>query len=384
MGASAGTGLLAAHEPRTRHRGADRAPTPLRILILGGTSYIGPYQVRYAIERGHEITLFNRGRTNPQLFPGVEKLRGDRNGDLKALEGREWDAVIDNSATDPAWVRATARLLAGSVRYYMFTSSTGVYYPYLTTGIDETVEPRLVDDPETGEASSYGVQKALSELEAREAFPDGAIIVRPHYIVGPHDPKDRLTYWAVRIDRGGEVLAPGHPHDEVQFIDVRDLTEWMIRMIEDGNIGVYNATGPLSRLSTAEMVYGLRAITSTAIGFTWVDTNFLIENGIRYMVPWVAPRDEAFGMSTIDGTKAVAHGLTYRPLAVTAMDTLEWWNTLPEERRAAMAGLPAEREREVLDAWRTTPNTPSKKRRSGASSRDFGEIAVEAIDPVLL
>lgn len=137
----------------------------------------------------------------------------------------------------------------------MFTSSTGVYYPYLTTGIDETVEPRLVDDPETGEASSYGVQKALSE---REAFPDGAIIVRPHYIVGPHDPKDRLTYWAVRIDRGGEALAPGHPNDAVQLIDVRDLTEWMIRMIEDGNTGFYNATGPLSRLSTAEMVYGIR------------------------------------------------------------------------------------------------------------------------------
>jgi 2'-hydroxyisoflavone reductase len=332
-----------------------RKPKSLRVLILGGTTYLGPYQIRYALERGHEVTIFNRGRTEPYLFPElfdrVERLVGDRDGDLKALEGREWDAVIDNSATNPEWVRASTELLKESVEYYLYTSSTGVYFPYRSHGITELVKPRIEIDPDGGGASNYGVNKALSELQAQKAFPDRAIIVRPHYILGPGDPNDRLTYWVARIDVGGEVLAPGHRDDPVQYIDVRDLTEWMIRMVEEGNSGTYNATGPLSRLSTAEMVHGIRAITSSAVAFTWVNTDFLAEHGIFYMVPWVAPRGDTLGMSTISAERAVAKGLTYRPLAVTARDNLEWWKKQSEERRAKLGKLPNDKEIEVLAAW---------------------------------
>ncbi len=337
------------------HEATERAGKSLRILILGGTTYLGPYQIRYGLERGHEITIFNRGQTKPYLFPevfdSVEKLTGDREGDLRALEGRRWDAVIDNSATNPEWVRASAQLLKDSVNYYLYTSSTGVYYPYRSYGITESVPPRLELDPDGGGASNYGVNKALSELEAQKAFPDRTIVVRPHYILGPGDPNDRLTYWVARVDVGGEVLAPGDPSDPVQYIDVRDLTEWMIRMLEHGNTGVYNATGPLSHLSTAELLYGVRAITASAVAFTWVNTDFLAERGIYYMVPWVAPRGETLGMSTISAERAVAKGLTYRPLAVTASDNLAWWKAQSEERRAKLGPLPSEKEIEVLAAW---------------------------------
>ena len=353
--AAGAVGLSGLGRPVGREVAAAPAPKSLRLLILGGTTYLGPYQIRYALERGHEVTIFNRGRTKPYLFPElfdrVEHLIGDRDGDLKALEGREWDAVIDNSATNPEWVRASAQLLQDSVEYYLYTSSTGVYFPYRSHDITESVKPRLELDPDGGGASNYGVNKALSELEAQEAFPERAIIVRPHYILGPGDPNDRLTYWVVRVDVGGEVLAPGDRHDPVQYIDVRDLTEWMIRMVEEGNAGVYNATGPLSRLSIAELVYGVRAITASAVAFTWVDTDFLAEHGVYYMVPWVAPRGDTLGMSTISAERAVEKGLTYRPLAVTAWDNLEWWKAQSEERRAKLGLLPNDKEIEVLTAW---------------------------------
>ncbi|UCF19767.1 MAG: NAD-dependent epimerase/dehydratase family protein [Gemmatimonadota bacterium] len=353
--AAGALGLAGLQARPAEARPAPAAGKPLRLLILGGTTYLGPYQIRHALERGHEVTIFNRGKTTPILFPEVfarvERLTGDRNDNLEALEGREWDAVIDNSATDPKWVRESARVLKDSVGYYMFTSSTGVYYPYLTTNIDETTEVVTEWDPETGPGGRYGVDKSLSEIEARQAFPDRAIIVRPHYIIGPGDPKDRLTYWVARIDLGGDVLAPGDPDDPVQLIDVRDLTEWMIRMVEEGNAGTYNATGPRSRLSSAGLVYGIRAITSSAISFTWVGTDFLLEHGLPYMVPWVAPRGDSLGMSTISADRAIAAGLTYRPLAVTARENLEWWREQSEERRAALGSLPTQKEREILSAW---------------------------------
>jgi 2'-hydroxyisoflavone reductase len=353
--AAGAVGLSGFTQPAGREAATIRAAKSLRLLILGGTTYLGPYQIRHALERGHEVTIFNRGRTKPylftELFDRVEWLTGDRNGDLKSLEGREWDAVIDNSATNPEWVRASAGLLQDSVEYYLYTSSTGVYFPYRSHGITESVRPRLETDPDGGGASEYGVNKALSELEAQKAFPEGAIIVRPHYILGPGDPNDRLTYWVARVDVGGEVLAPGNRSDPVQYIDVRDLTEWMIRMVEEGNAGVYNATGPLSQLSVAELVHGVRAITSSAVSFTWVDTDFLAEHGVYYMVPWVAPRGDTLGMSTISAERAIEKGLTYRPLAVTAWDNLEWWKAQSEERRAKLEPLPNDKEIEVLNAW---------------------------------
>lgn len=337
---------------------AARAAAPrresLRILILGGTGFIGPHQVRYAVERGHQVTVFTRGRREADLPDSVEHLVGDRTGDLEALRGRSWDAVIDNSATNPEWVRATVDLLKESVGQYVFVSSTGVYLPYTRHGIDESVAPRLVDDPATGRADSFGVMKALSERAVLEVFGDRGLVVRPHYIVGPGDTTDRFPYWPVRIARGGEILVPGDGSDPVQLIDVRDLTEWMIRMVEARQGGIYNVTGPGSPLTMAEMVYGIRAVTTAAVSWTWIDDfDFLAEHNLVAMVPWVMPRGDTLGMSTLSGARAVAAGLTYRPLADTARDTLEWWRNAPAARTATPRFvLTPEREAEILRAWK--------------------------------
>lgn len=327
-------------------------PKPLDILILGGTGFIGPYQVRYAVARGHRVTIFTRGRREADLPREVTHLRGDRNGHLDALRGGRWDAVIDNSATDPAWVRQSAELLEESTGRYMYVSSTGVFLPYRTMNIDESVQPRLADDP-PAERPSYGVQKALSEREAQRAFGERAIIVRPHFIVGPGDTTDRFPYWPVRIARGGDVLAPGRQSDPVQFVDVRDLTEWMIRLLEDGRTGVFNAAGPRSTLTMAEFLYGIRAVTTADVRWTWVeDYDFLAQHKVTGAVPWIMLRGDMIGMTTISSQRAVAAGLTYRPLAETARDTLRWWETVREPRRSSprFVFTPA-REAEILAAW---------------------------------
>ena len=342
----------------TPYASVPRARTALRILILGGTGFIGPYQVRYAQARGHSITLFNRGRTDPALFPDVETLIGDRNDNLEALKGREWDAVIDNSATVPRWVRQSAGLLAGAAGQYLYVSSISALVDTSVVGRDESAEVATLEDPtvEQVTGATYGGMKAAAEREAIAAFGDRATVVRPGLIVGPHDPTGRFTYWPVRIDRGGEVLAPGDPGDPVQFIDARDLSEWMIRCLEDRHGGTFNATGPTARLSIAEMLYGIRAVTATPLSFTWVDREFLAGQEVRpwqHMTVWIAPTDEMKGFHTIDCSRAIAHGLTFRPLADTARDTLAWFHALPADHpaRNARFGLPAEREREVLAAW---------------------------------
>ncbi|UCF19766.1 MAG: NAD-dependent epimerase/dehydratase family protein [Gemmatimonadota bacterium] len=333
------------------------AAKPLRILILGGTGFIGPHQVRYALARGHTVTLFNRGRTNPDMFPEVEKLRGDRDGDLEALKGRDWDAVIDNSATIPRWVRDSAGLLKDSAGQYLYISTLSVYRGFPQPGMDETAPVQELEDPTVEQVNgrTYGGLKALCEQAAQAALPGRTTVVRPGLIVGPGDPTDRWTYWPVRISRGGEVLAPGDPWTLVRYIDARDVSEWCVRMLEDGNTGVYNAVGPRSHLSTAEMLYGIRATTNVEIGFTWVAADFLAEQNVRPwsdLPAWLPPTEEYVGYGSISRDKAIAAGLTFRPLATTALETLDWWRSLPEERRASpRAGLPPEREAEVLAAW---------------------------------
>lgn len=340
---------------------APRAKESLRILILGGTGFTGPHQIEYALSRGHRLTTFNRGRTesttHAEIFDRVEQLTGDRDDDLGALETGEWDAVIDNSASIPRWVRQTTELLKGRVETYLFTSSLSVHADFSVEGITEEHAVATIDDPTVEEitGATYGALKALCEEEARRAFPDGAIIVRPHLIVGPGDRSDRWTYWPVRIDRGGEVMAPGRPTDPTQYIDARDLAEFDIHLVEQRAVGTYSAVGPFSPLTMAELLYGMRAVVSNEISFTWVDADFLAEHEIapwRDMTAWIPPLGEMAGFASIDNHRAVAAGLRYRPLAVTAKDTLEWWKTLPEERRAnPRAGLAADREREVLAAW---------------------------------
>ncbi len=345
--------------------GQTRPSRTLRILILGGTGFIGPHQVSYALERGHALTLFNRGRTAPDLFPDVEQLRGDRAvGNLEELAGgREWDVVVDNSATDPGWVRDSAQLLKDRAGQYIFISSQSVYASRAEIGIDETAPVGRPDLPRE-EWTGFGPTKALSEEEAQRAFPGRTTIVRPSLIVGPGDETDRWTYWPVRVHRGGNVAVPGTPRDPMQFIDARDLSEWVIRLGENGTAGVFNAVGPEAPLSSAEMFYGIRAVTSTPIAFTWVDADFLREMGVRAwsdMPAWQAPRGAAAGFSRMSNARALAAGLTFRPLADTARDTLEWFLAQPPDRQASLrAGLSAERERWLLAAWRvrTTGGVP--------------------------
>jgi len=337
-----------------------RAPK-LRILILGGTGFIGPYQVQYALDRGHRVTLFNRGRTNPQLFPQVEKLVGDRNGDLKSLEGHQWDVVIDNSATDPKWVELSAGLLQRSVKQYVFVSTRSVYFD--TSRVPMSIEAPVFTPEDTkvepGKPLPYGLAKALAEKTAQKYFPDRALIVRPGLIIGPGDLTDRFTYWPVRIERDGEVLAPGDGTDPVQIIDARDLCEWMIRLVEQSVTGVYNAVGPRNSRSFAELLYGIKAVTTSNASFTWVDADFLAAHDVRpyqEMPVWMPARNGKEGFARFDLTREIALGLTFRPLAVTARDTLDYYHAQPPDRQATLrAGISPEREREVLAAWHARP-----------------------------
>lgn len=357
LGTAGSAGALA---PRATPRPASQ-PRPLRILILGGTGFIGPHQVRYAMERGHTVTLFNRGRTNPGLFPGVEKLQGDRaTGDYKALAGREWDVVIDNPTTLPRWVREAGAALKGRARHFVFISTISVYGAGDTPHADETAALATTTTPDEEDPAKrnqlYGPLKALSEREAERAFPGRTTVIRPGLIVGPGDLSDRFTYWPVRLRRGGEVLAPGAPTDPVQIIDARDLAEFVVRCCENATYGIYNATGPQARLSMAEMLGAIRAVMSTDAHLTWVDADFLAANTVRPwsdMPVWIPPRGATAGFAQRSIARALAKGLTFRPLADTVRDTLAFYDQQTEERKAQLrAGLAADREAQVLAAWK--------------------------------
>ena len=306
------------------------------------------------MERGHEVTLFNRGITNPDLFPDLETLIGDRNGDLAALQGREWDVVIDNPANIPRWVRLSAEALRGSVGKYVFVSSTGVYVPYLTTDIHEDAKVDTIEDPETEVVNgrTFGALKALAEDEARTAFPDGHLVVRPTYIIGPGDPTDRYTYWPVRLARGGEVLAPGNPADPMQHVDVRDLGAFMIKAVEDDLSGTVNVVGPREPLTMGGLLERTRDAVGSDATLTWVDAAFLLEQGLFAVTYWVEPAGDYLGMMQVNGDKAFAAGFEMRPLEQTARETLEWFDAQDAERQEPRSGLAPEREAEVLAAFR--------------------------------
>ena len=343
-----------------------KAVKPLRILILGGTGFTGPFQVRYALSRGHKVTVFNRGKTHPGELPKeAEQLIGDRNGQLDALKGRQWDVCIDIPTTLPVWVRDAAQILKGNVDRYVFISTISVYSDNSKPGMDESGplakyegSDAMKETQQTLLASRYGLYgplKVLSEQEAEKWFPGKALIIRPGLIVGPGDESDRFTYWPVRIDRGGEVLAPGAPTDPVQFIDARDLAEWTIRMVEQGTTGTFNATGPKSKLTMVEMLDGIKKATTSESRFTWVDADFLAAQKVRPwsdMPVWIPPRGDEAGFSEISINRALAKGLTFRSLPDTAKATLEWFRKQPAARQAKLkAGLTPEREVDVLAAW---------------------------------
>jgi 2'-hydroxyisoflavone reductase len=334
------------------------AAKPLRILILGGTGFIGPNQVKYAVARGHKVTVFNRGKTNPGTLPaGVEQLIGDRNGKLDALKGKTWDAVIDNPSTLPRWVRDAAQLLKDSASHYLFISTISVYADNSKPGMDETSPTLTLADPTVEEIGpNYGGLKALAEKEAERAFPGRTTVVRPGLIVGAGDNSDRFSYWPIRIARGGEVLAPGEPTDPVQFIDARDLGEWTIRLLEQKAYGTFNATGPAHPLTMAEMLHGIKAVTTAGAQFTWVPASFLEEQKVAPwsdMPVWIPPAGEYAGFGSRSIRKALDAGLTFRSLADTAAHTLTFHEGRAEERQSKLrAGLAPEREKEVLAAWK--------------------------------
>jgi 2'-hydroxyisoflavone reductase len=349
---------------RSSARGQEK-PKPMSILILGGTGFTGPFQVKYALERGHKVTVFNRGKSHPGETPKeVEQLIGDRNGQLDALKGRKWDVVIDNPTSVPVWVRDVAQVLKGNVDRYVFISTISVYADTSKANTDEsaplaqyTGEDVMKETRDTILASKfmlYGPLKAASEQEAEKWFPKQTLIIRPGLIVGPRDQTDRFSYWPVRIDRGGEVLAPGDPSDPVQFIDGRDLAEWTIRMVEKRETGSYNATGPDKTLGVGAMLEGIKAANKSNANFTWVTADFLEAQKVAPwgdMPVWVPPRGEGGGMGRISIKRALDKGLTFRPLADTARDTLAWFKAQPPERQKLKAGISAEREAEVLAAW---------------------------------
>ncbi len=346
-----------------------QARRSLRILFIGGTGFIGPHMVRRAMARGHTVTLFNRGRTNPHLFPDVEKFRGDRDGGLDVLRGKSWDAVIDTSGYVPRVVRDSAELLRDNVHRYLFISTGDAYADFIKIGIDEDYTLDTIDDPTNEEVSKhYGPLKVLCEKAVLDTYPDRSTILRPGWIIGAGDYNSISPYWPVRVHDGGEVLAPGDPTDPLQIIDPHDLARFVIKILEEDINGIYNTVGPEAPMTMAEFLYGIRAVTSSRVQFTWVPADFLVEMDVGAMTDlpiWFPPRDDyptpapfepgAKGFHQMSARRAIAAGLTFRPLAETARSIIdeflargETWESSPRR-----FGLSREREAAVLAAWRT-------------------------------
>lgn len=337
-----------------------RRTVPQRILVLGGTAFLGPHFVRAALANGHTVTLFNRGKTNPGLFPDLEQLRGDRDtGDLESLQNRTFDAIVDTSGYVPAHVEATAKLFAGTARHYQFISTISVYGSFgeRPDTIDESTPAATVADDDVAKVNAirqampfYGPLKARCEAAASAAMPGKVANLRPGLIVGPGDTSDRFTWWPVRIDKGGEVLAPGDPDAQVQFVDVRDLAAFMLHCLEQGVTGVHNVTGFAGRVSMGDVLEACRRATASAVTLTWASEQFLADNDVK---PWMQmplwiPRD---GRTIVDNRKAIAAGLRFRPIADTARDTLQWAKAERGDKPFTRTGVPADRERDLLATW---------------------------------
>lgn len=323
----------------------------MNLLIIGGTVFLGRHLVTAALGRGHHVTLFNRGRHNPDLFPEVEKLRGDRKGDLSALVGRKWDAVIDTCGYVPREVRTVADVLKRSVNCYVFVSTLSVYADFRTAGIDENHPTGKLADEKTEKVTgeSYGPLKVLCEQATAAVFGERTLIVRPGLIVGPYDPTDRFSYWVYRVAQGGKLLAPAPATHGIQFIDGRDLAEWTVQLVEEGQSGVFNATGPDYPLSLGDLLNCVQQVSGSEGVVRWASAEFLLGEKVApwsEMPLWV-PGEDFAGFSTVNVEKGIGAGLTFRPLAETVADTLAWLGTRAKDHRWR-AGISRERERELL------------------------------------
>jgi 2'-hydroxyisoflavone reductase len=364
-------GTASAATPRAGASDIPSADRAMRILILGGTGFTGPFQVHYAAARGHHVTVFNRGRRQADLPAGVVHLQGDRNepDGMDAIKaavagGARWDVVIDNPTTLPFWVRDAGQALQNATDHFIFISTISVYADTSRAGMDEatpTLEYRGADAYAETQATAgqlYGPLKAASEREAEKWFPGRTTVIRPGLIVGPGDQTGRFTYWPVRISKGGAVLAPGTGQDNVQFVDARDLAEWTVRMAEAKTFGTFNATGPAGRMSMAEMLGGIRgAFDGTRpTELVWAPASFLEEQRIRGwsdMPVWVPMRGDNAGFLEVSVQRALDAGLTFRPLATTARDTVAWFQAQPADVQARIGGaFTAEREAAALAALR--------------------------------
>ena len=338
----------------------------LKILILGGTSFLGPHQISYALNRGHEVSIFTRGKTVPKihqdLFAKVENLVGDRGDNLEALKNRKWDAVIDNSGRKTKWTEDTAQLLKDQVEHYMYTSSISVYYPFSGDDFSESrsLVTKIPEDVSAQEKPTfeYGVMKANSEIATIDAFgADRSMIVRPTLIVGPGDRTDRFPYWLARIEKGGDIIIPGGRDEVVQYIDVRDLAEWMIRLLENKAAGTYNGSGPAFDMTTNAFVHGIHASYNSPVNYVQIDDlDFLQENSVIGIQPWVIQLPQYAGMSKSDNDKAISADLQFRPLSETVKATREWWcsDAVTQERRDNILSSERSfmnREKGILEKW---------------------------------
>lgn len=359
------SGALLAATLQPPSGGAERAPRALRILILGGTQFLGIHITQLALARGHTVTLFNRGRTHRELFPQVEKLQGDRDGKLEALQGRSWDAVIDDSGYVPRHVRLSAQLLAPSIRQYLYVSSVSAYASFTRPNDEASPLGRLADEStEKVDGNTYGPLKALCEKAAQAALPGRVTVVRPGYIVGPDDPTDRFTYWPARAARGGEMLVPGTRADPIQFIDVRDVARFNIEALERAVVGTFNLVSPPGRFTMGGL---LRSCIATANEMrhphpppapTWIPAEFLRRHDAAFPddIPiWAPASGETSGFAHISAARALRAGLHISPLQQTVRDTLAWQLSRPQAQQTQLkAGLSATREQQLLSSWHSS------------------------------
>jgi 2'-hydroxyisoflavone reductase len=348
----------AAPAPATGPTTATTAPAPKSILVLGGTGFLGPHVVTSALARGHRVALFNRGKTRPGLFPEVEKLHGDRDGHLEALAGRSWDAVVDPSGYVPRLVKASAELLAPRVGHYVFISTISVYDKLDVVDPDESLPVATLADPTSEDVkANYGALKALCEKAAEAAMPGRVASIRAGLIIGPGDPTGRFSHWPTRLAAGGEVLAPGDGSTPVQYIDGRDLGDWIVRVVEDRTVGTMNALGPEHHVTVRSVLDECNRAVGGKAQLTWVDAAFLEQQGVSgwsELPMWLPNQGELAGFGTLQNARAVRAGLRFRPVGTTAKDTLAWLATLPDAERskASSSGITPEKEAKVLAAWK--------------------------------
>ncbi|MFK7958800.1 MAG: NAD-dependent epimerase/dehydratase family protein [Lysobacterales bacterium] len=346
LGAAGAAGLLSL-------TGTSAGAAPKHLLILGGTGFLGPHIVQAALANGHQVTLFNRGKTAPEMFPEVETLIGDRDGQLDALKDRDFDGVIDTSGYVPRITGLSASLLRERVPHYLFVSTISVYGAIAKPNLNEDAPvATLTEDTEQVTGATYGALKALSEQAVRAHYPNATTVLRPGLIVGPLDKTDRFTYWPVRVRRGGEVMAPGKPTTPMQFIDVRDLAAFILRCMEKRIFGTMNTDRPAASLTTDAMLNACLKFAPDGTRLTWVPAEFLQTHEVapwQDMPAWVPADGDYAGFGQISTERAIQAGLSIRPLDQTVADTLDWFDE--SGRKNLRAGIEAEREAAVLKAW---------------------------------